>query len=367
MSSSAAVSPPARDHDADPRPRGAGWRRRPDARHLHRRRPIGSRRRGRDGAALSPRDRILTNHRSAGSTCCARGADPGRLMAEISAAPTATAARQPEERLAARQREGKAWAWCGHLHHRRRLTLAGMPGVALAQKMGSAGTEAGGITAAGVLRRRRGLRGHPARVGESGRDLEAAAAVRLREQPVAGLRAPRRDHAQRAGARVGAKASRARASRWTATTSTPCAAPRLAAAEHACARRARPTSWNSSPTASAATTNPTTVRPTSTATNWRAGRARPDPHAARAPARRRRDRARRLPTSTSSAWPTPSRPRHASPRSPGPWPETASSPPTSTPDPAKARNTAASGRASRWSTTPSRRPSRRRCAAIHAC
>jgi len=33
-------------------------------------------------AALSPRDRILTNHRSAGHLL-ARGADPGRLMAEI--------------------------------------------------------------------------------------------------------------------------------------------------------------------------------------------------------------------------------------------------------------------------------------------
>ncbi|TDP73177.1 thiamine pyrophosphate-dependent dehydrogenase E1 component subunit alpha [Roseateles toxinivorans] len=90
--------------------------------------------------ALQPRDRILTNHRSAGHLL-ARGADPGRLMAEVM---------------------GRATGYCkgksGSLHVSARelgvvltstivggeLSLA--TGVALAQKMGGAGTEPGGIT-----------------------------------------------------------------------------------------------------------------------------------------------------------------------------------------------------------------------------
>jgi TPP-dependent pyruvate/acetoin dehydrogenase alpha subunit len=89
--------------------------------------------------ALQPRDRILTNHRSAGHLL-ARGADPGRLMAEVM---------------------GRADGYCkgksGSLHIAAKelgvvltstivggeLSLA--PGVALAQKMGR--QEAGGITA----------------------------------------------------------------------------------------------------------------------------------------------------------------------------------------------------------------------------
>lgn len=95
--------------------------------------------------ALQPRDRILTNHRSAGHLL-ARGADPGRLMAEAM---------------------GRADGYCrgksGSLHVSAKelgvvltstivggeLSLA--PGVALAQKMGATvpneGTEPGGITA----------------------------------------------------------------------------------------------------------------------------------------------------------------------------------------------------------------------------
>ena len=91
--------------------------------------------------ALQPRDRILTNHRSAGHLL-ARGADSGRLMAEAM---------------------GRASGYCkgksGSLHVSVRelgvvltstivggeLSLA--PGVALAQTMGGDGTEAGGITA----------------------------------------------------------------------------------------------------------------------------------------------------------------------------------------------------------------------------
>ena len=88
--------------------------------------------------ALEPRDRILTNHRSAGHLI-ARGADPGRLMAEVL---------------------GRAGGYCkgksGALH----ISAAGLgvvltstivggelslaPGVALAQKMGQG--EAGAIT-----------------------------------------------------------------------------------------------------------------------------------------------------------------------------------------------------------------------------
>jgi acetoin:2,6-dichlorophenolindophenol oxidoreductase subunit alpha len=91
--------------------------------------------------ALEPRDRILTNHRSAGHLI-ARGADHGRLIAEVL---------------------GRADGYCkgksGSLHIAAKelgvvltstivggeLSLA--PGVALAQKMGAPGTEPGGITA----------------------------------------------------------------------------------------------------------------------------------------------------------------------------------------------------------------------------
>lgn len=91
--------------------------------------------------ALQPRDRLLTNHRSAGHLI-ARGADHGRLIAEVM---------------------GRATGYCkgksGSLHIAARehgvvltstivggeLSLA--PGVALAQKMGAAGTEPGGVTA----------------------------------------------------------------------------------------------------------------------------------------------------------------------------------------------------------------------------
>jgi len=90
--------------------------------------------------ALEPRDRILTNHRSAGHLL-ARGADSGRLMAEAL---------------------GRADGYCrgksGSLHVSAKelgvvltstivggeLSLA--PGVALAQKLGAAGVEPGGIT-----------------------------------------------------------------------------------------------------------------------------------------------------------------------------------------------------------------------------
>ena len=90
--------------------------------------------------ALQPRDRILTNHRSAGHLL-ARGADAGRLMAEVM---------------------GRADGYCkgksGSLHISARelgvvltstivggeLSLA--PGVALAQKLCGEGCEPGGIT-----------------------------------------------------------------------------------------------------------------------------------------------------------------------------------------------------------------------------
>ncbi len=91
--------------------------------------------------ALDARDRILTNHRSAGHLL-ARGADPGRLMAEVM---------------------GRATGYCkgksGTLHISvaelgvvltstivgGELSLA--PGVALAQTLGAEGTTPGGITA----------------------------------------------------------------------------------------------------------------------------------------------------------------------------------------------------------------------------
>ncbi len=58
-----------------------------------------------------------------------------------------------------------------------------------------------------VLRRRRRLRRHLPRVAESRRAVAAAAAVRLREQPVAGLRAPPRDHARRGDRQPGRAAT----------------------------------------------------------------------------------------------------------------------------------------------------------------
>jgi pyruvate dehydrogenase E1 component alpha subunit len=91
--------------------------------------------------ALDARDRILTNHRSAGHLL-ARGADPGRLMAEVMG-----------------RSDGYCQGKSGTLHISARglgvvltstivggeLSLA--PGVALAQKMRAAGTTPGGITA----------------------------------------------------------------------------------------------------------------------------------------------------------------------------------------------------------------------------
>jgi acetoin:2,6-dichlorophenolindophenol oxidoreductase subunit alpha len=91
--------------------------------------------------ALLPIDRILTNHRSAGHLI-ARGADPGRLMAE-----------------ALGRVDGYCKGKSGSLHIAAQAlgvvltsTIVGgelsmAPGVALAQKMGGAGTEPGGITA----------------------------------------------------------------------------------------------------------------------------------------------------------------------------------------------------------------------------
>lgn len=90
-------------------------------------------------AALEPRDRILTNHRSA-AHLIARGADPGRLMAEVL---------------------GRVDGYCGGLSGSLHISakelgvvltstivggeLSMAPGVALAQKMGEG--EPGGITA----------------------------------------------------------------------------------------------------------------------------------------------------------------------------------------------------------------------------
>ena len=91
-------------------------------------------------AALSPRDRILTNHRSAGHLL-ARGADPGRLMAEI----LGRADGYRRGKSGSLHVSAKELAWCSPPPSSAASSLA--PGVALAQKMGSAGTEAGGITA----------------------------------------------------------------------------------------------------------------------------------------------------------------------------------------------------------------------------
>ncbi len=154
--------------------------------------------------ALEPRDRILTNHRSAGHLL-ARGADPGRLIAEVM---------------------GQATGYCkgksGSLHISAKelgvvltstivggeLSLA--TGVALSQKMGQGRA---GAHRRRLLRRRRGLRRHLPRGPQPRRDLGPAGALRLREQPVAGVRAPRETMLSRARRRAAAR-------RRTASTAT---------------------------------------------------------------------------------------------------------------------------------------------------
>ena len=144
--------------------------------------------------ALQPRDRILTNHRSAGHLL-ARGADPGRLMAEVFG-----------------RTDGYCKGKSGSLHVSAKelgvvltstivggeLSLA--PGVALAQKMGGAipneGTEKGGITAVffGDGAACEGIFHESINLAVT---WQLPVPLPLREQPVAGLRAPRRDHAAR--------------------------------------------------------------------------------------------------------------------------------------------------------------------------
>ena len=291
------------------------------ARHVHRGRP-GSRR-GRRGARAEPRDRILTNHRSAGHLL-ARGADPGRLIAEVM---------------------GRVDGYCkgksGSLHISVKelgvvltstivggeLSLA--PGVALAQKMGQG--RAGRIVAVffgdgaaceGIFHESLNL----------AVDLAAAAALRLREQPVAGVRAPRRDDAAD-GTSPSGRAAYGIAG-GARVDGNDVEAVHAAARDAVASIRARPaarTSWSSTPTASAATSSPTT-RPMSIRSSWRAGSARSDRRCSRAPARRTRDRRRASsPTCEQRVGATDrSRPRVRSRTRPGPTP--ASSPPTSTPD-----------------------------------
>ena len=86
-----------------------------------------------------------------------------------------------------------------HLDHRRRRAVDGARRGARAED----GTGRAGRDRRGVLRRRRGLRRHLPRIAQSRRAMAAAAAVRLREQRLAGLRAPPRDHARQRDRRLG--------------------------------------------------------------------------------------------------------------------------------------------------------------------
>ena len=220
--------------------------------------------------ALEPRDRILTNHRSAGHLI-ARGADTGRLIAEVM---------------------GRVDGYCkgksGTLHISvaelgviltstivgGELSLA--PGVALAQKMGQG--EAGAITAV-FFGDGAACEGIFHEADQPRRHLAAAASLRVREQPVAGLRAAARDDAGRPG-----RDGRARRRPHRRLGRGPRVAdrgdrrqrrrrrPRRRARRRR--RRSAPTagraSSSSSPIASAATSSPTT-RPTSIRPSWRAG------------------------------------------------------------------------------------------------
>ena len=91
--------------------------------------------------ALEPRDRILTNHRSAGHLI-ARGADHGRLIAEVLGRADGYCKGKSRSLHIAAKELGVVLT----------STIVGgelslAPGVALAQKMGAPGTEPGGIVA----------------------------------------------------------------------------------------------------------------------------------------------------------------------------------------------------------------------------
>ena len=197
-------------------------------------------------AALRAEDQILTNHRSAGHLL-ARGADPGRMLAEVMG-----------------RSDGYCQGSSGTLHISVKelgvvltstivggeLSLA--PGVALSRAMlGGEGIVVcffgDGAACEGIFHESLNLA-----VG-----LEPARALRLREQPVAGLRPPEGDHAGRprrplGGALRHRQPHRRRQRRRGRAQAPPCT-PRPRSA-----RRAGPSSWRPGPTASAATSSPTT-------------------------------------------------------------------------------------------------------------
>ena len=196
-------------------------------------------------SALRAEDQILTNHRSAGHLL-ARGADPGRMMAEVMGRSTGYC-------------QGKS----GTLH----ISVKEL-GVVLTSTI--VGGELSLAPGRGAVSRR--CWAAPAIVvcffGDGAAcegifheslnlavGLEPAGALRLREQPVAGLRAPRRDHAGDHVAAWAAGLRHATATPSTATTSRPSQAA-AATPSRQSARPAGPSSWRPTPTACAATIEP---------------------------------------------------------------------------------------------------------------
>ena len=230
--------------------------------------------------ALEPRDRILTNHRSAGHLL-ARGADTGRLIAEVM---------------------GRVDGYCKgksgtlhisvegarrhpHLDHRRRRAVARARRRAVAEDgAGRAGAIAAvffgdGAACEGIFHESINL----------AVDVAAAAAVRLREQPVAGLRGAARDDA---GRPVGdaALAAAVRHPRPGATVSTATTSRRCHAAARAAAASIRDRRWAVLPRARhLSPARPLRARRPGLCRPGRAGAleaARPDRARRRAPARR---------------------------------------------------------------------------------
>ena len=198
------------------------------------------------------------------------------------------------------------------------LSLA--PGVALAQKMGSAGTEAGGITAVffGDGAACEGILHESVNLAVT---WKLPLLYRLQENNQwQAFVPPRRDHAQRAGARVGARPMACLAFAVDGNDVDAVRRAALAAAEHV-RTQGTPHFLELVTYRQRGHYEPDDRALRRLRRTGALEGARPDPHAARAPARRRRDRARRTrPPRAAGAWPTPS-PRRTPSRLASPWPE----------------------------------------------
>ena len=162
-----------------------------------------------------------------------------------------------------------------------------------------------------LLRRRRGGRRRLPRDHEPGRAVEAAGAVRLREQPLRHGRAAGTMPKARPTSGARPRPTACRPSRWTAWTRSKVEAAARRAVEHMRARPGARTSWSAAPTASArircSTPRPTAQR--DEIEDWK--HARPDRAAAQLDERQ--------PPAHAPTRPPASRPT-SPPRSLPPWP-----------------------------------------------